>query len=88
VAFGIVLIMAAVSYTILERALIAAEGEDSAIAKAVGSSPKEWLSLVFYSAGLVSAFVLSPWLSLALYAAVAIIWLVPDRRFERRLHEA
>ena len=84
-AFGVVLFMAAIAYFVLERALIAAEGEDSAIARAVGSSLKEWLSLVCYASGVGAAFVLSPYISVALYVAVAIMWLIPDRRFERRL---
>src|SRR4029079_529855 len=51
-AFGVVLFMAAIAYFVLERALIAAEGEDSTIARAVGSSLKEWLSLVCYGCGI------------------------------------
>lgn len=86
-AFGVVLIMAALAYLILERALIAAEGEESAIARAVGEKRKEWLSLAIYAAGIVSAFFLSPYVSIGLYIAVAILWLIPDRRFERRLQQ-
>jgi uncharacterized membrane protein len=84
-AFGVVLLMAALAYLILERTLIAAEGEQSMIAKAVGGRGKELLSMVVYAIGLGCAFLVTPWLSIALYAAVAIMWLVPDRRFERRL---
>jgi len=84
-AFGIVLLMAAVFYWVLERSLIAAEGEGSEIAKAVGAKHKEWISVILYLAGLAAGFLLSPYLSVALYVAVAILWLVPDRRFERRL---
>jgi uncharacterized membrane protein len=84
-AFGVVLFMAAIFYLILERALIAAEGESSRIARAVGAGVKEWLSLLFYIGGFVAAFLLSPWVSVALYVAVAILWLIPDRRFEQRL---
>jgi uncharacterized membrane protein len=87
-AFGAVLIMAALAYLILERALIAAEGEESAIAKAVGGRRKEWLSLVMYAAGLLSAFILSPYVAIALYVAVAVMWLIPDRRFERGLQRS
>jgi uncharacterized membrane protein len=83
-AFGVVLFMAAVLYLVLERALIAAEGEDSAIARAVGAKHKEWLSLALYAIGLAAAFLLSPYVSIAIYIAVAVIWLIPDRRFERR----
>jgi uncharacterized membrane protein len=84
-AFGVVLFMAALFYLILEKALMAVEGEQSSIAAALGSERKEWLSLALYAAGLASAFLLSPYVSVALYVAVAIMWLVPDRRFERRL---
>ena len=84
-AFGMVLFMAAVAYALLERALIAVEGDRSEIAQAVGSRRKEWLSLALYAFGFVAAFLVSPYLSVALYVAVAILWFVPDRRFERRL---
>jgi uncharacterized membrane protein len=79
--YGVVLMLAATSYLILERALIAAEGEDSAIKRAVGSRFKEWVSFAFYVAGVLTAFV-SPYISVALYFAVAVNWLIPDRRFE------
>jgi len=79
-----VLAMAATGYLVLERALIAAEGETSRMAKVVGRKHKEWLSLAVYAVGIAAALLLSPYLSVALYVAVAILWLVPDRRFERR----
>ena len=84
-AFGVVLFMAAIAYVILEKALIRAEGEGSAVAEAVGTRTKEWVSAVAYAAGIASAFLLSPVLSIAFYVAVAAMWLIPDRRFERRL---
>ena len=84
-AFGVVLFMAAIFYLVLERALIAAEGDSSAVARAVGGGVKEWLSLLFYVAGFAAAFLVSPWVSVLFYVAVAILWFVPDRRFERRL---
>jgi uncharacterized membrane protein len=83
-AYGGVLMMAAVAYLLLERALIAAEGEDSKIVAATGNRLKEWVSFAGYALGFAGAFV-SPWLSVALYVAVAMLWLIPDRRFERRL---
>jgi uncharacterized membrane protein len=76
--------MAAMGYLVLERALMAAEGEGSAIARAVGREFKEWLSLAVYIVAIAAAFLVSPYVSVALYVAVAIVWLVPDRRFERR----
>lgn len=84
-AFGLVLFMAAVMYLVLERALIAAEGPQSEIAKAVGAKHKEWISMAGYVLGFAAGFLVSPYASVALYVAVAIMWLVPDRRFERRL---
>jgi len=83
-ALGFVLLLAGIAYYLLERALIAAEGEGSAIANAVGAKTKEWVSVATYTAGIAIAFV-SAWLSIAAYIAVAGLWLVPDRRFERRL---
>ena len=82
--YGLVLIGSAVSYLMLERALIRADGEDSKVQEAVGAKSKEWLSSVGYIAGVAMAFV-SPYVSVAIYVCVAIIWLVPDRRFERQL---
>jgi uncharacterized membrane protein len=82
-AFGVALIMAAAAYRVLERALIAAEGEQSRVKAAVGMAAKEWVSLLAYGAAVPLAF-LNPLISVALYVAVAILWLVPDRRFERQ----
>ena len=82
-AFGVVLFMAAIFFLVLEKALIAAEGDSSTIAKAVGSGRKEWLSLALYAAGIAAAFLLSPLVAIATYVAVAVIWFIPDRRFER-----
>ena len=61
--------------------MIAAEGDDSNLAKAVGAKTKEWLSVSFYAAAIGLAFV-SPWISVAIYLMVAAMWLIPDRRFE------
>ena len=70
------------SYYLLERALIAAEGEDASVAKAVGAKTKEWLSVTFYAATIGLAFV-SASISVAIYLMVAAMWLIPDRRFEK-----
>ena len=79
---GLVLVGAATSYQLLERALIAAETEESRVKKAVGRGVKEWASVVGYVSAILIAF-LSPYVSIAIYVAVAAIWLIPDRRFER-----
>lgn len=81
-AYGVILIMSAIAYQLLEWALIAAEGQESTVAQAVGSRSKEWLSTALYTSAVGVAF-LSPWISVALYAAVSVMWLVPDKRFER-----
>ena len=83
-AFGVVLLLAGAAYQLLELALMAAEGPDSRVARAVGSKAKEWISVASYAVAIGAAF-LSPWISVAIYFAVSALWLVPDRRFERDL---
>jgi uncharacterized membrane protein len=80
-AYGIVLAMAAVGYTLTQRALIASNGKDSPLAAALGSDLKGKASLGLYIAAIPLAF-LSPWLAIALYIVVALMWFVPDRRIE------
>jgi uncharacterized membrane protein len=81
-AYGAVALAAGIAYAILTRTLIRANGRDSAVALAIGSDVKGYGSLVLYAAGVGLAFV-SPWISYGLYAAVALTWFVPDRRFTR-----
>ena len=81
-SFGIVALAAALSYTALVRAIIRANGRDSLVGMAISSDLKGTLSLVLYAAG-VGAARLSVWPAYALYAAVAVMWLIPDRRFTR-----
>ncbi len=85
-AYGVVLLAAAFAYHILTWTLVAHHGCDSAIAKAVGHDAKAAASELMYAAGVGLAFV-RPWISCALYVAVAVIWLVPDRRIERALRD-
>jgi uncharacterized membrane protein len=80
--FGVALLMPAIAYTILVRTLIANEGPGSTLERAIGSDTKGWLSLACYASGIALAFV-APWISNALYVAVALMWLVPDRRIEK-----
>jgi uncharacterized membrane protein len=82
--FGLVLVGASICYVLLERALVAAEGDGSGVKSAVGRGVKEWVSFAGYLAALPLACV-SPFISIAIYVAVGFLWLVPDRRFERRL---
>jgi uncharacterized membrane protein len=82
--YGVVLFCAAVAYYILVRTLLAHHPGESTLATAIGSDFKGKLSIVIYAAAIALAFV-APWLACALYAVVAIIWLVPDRRIENAL---
>jgi uncharacterized membrane protein len=80
-AYGVVLLMAGVGYSLLQRAIVARNGRSSALAVALGSDLKGKLSIVIYAASIPLAF-LQPWISIALYVVVALMWLVPDRRIE------
>lgn len=79
--YGAVLLMAGVAYFILTQALIARHGRDSKLAQAVGRDRKGKLSVLAYALAIPLAFVY-PWLACALYVAVAILWVIPDRRIE------
>ena len=81
-SFGVVLVAAAIAYQLLERALIAAEGEESRVQKALGHGVKEWVSFSAYVLAVPLAFV-SPYISVAIYVVISILWIIPDRRFER-----
>ena len=85
-AFGVVLLMAAVAYYILTRALLAEHEKDSVLAVALGRDFKGKVSIVFYVIGIAAAFWSTAFAS-GIYVLVAIIWLVPDRRFERTLRQ-
>ena len=82
--YGAVLLCAGCAYFILTRALIARHGDDSALAAAVGRDVKGKASVALYSVAIPLAFV-RPWLAIAIYVLVAVMWLVPDRRIERTL---
>jgi uncharacterized membrane protein len=82
--YGLVLLLAAVAYTILVRAIIARQGPHSRLGAAVGRDVKGYISLAIYAAAIVSTLV-HPGISQALFVVVAAIWLVPDRRIENRL---
>ena len=85
--YGVVLLLAAIAYWILQRTIIAADGPDSKLAKAVGSDWKGKLSPLFYIVAIASTFGVK-WVAQALYVAVALTCLIPDRRIEQRLeHE-
>jgi uncharacterized membrane protein len=82
--YGVNLLLAAGSYYGLQQVIYRAEGEASALRVALGSDLKGKLSLVIYLVGIAATFI-DPWLGIALFVAVAIIWLMPDRRVERYL---
>jgi uncharacterized membrane protein len=82
--YGSVLLLAGAAYTILQNTIIAAQGPGSKLKEAVSGDVKGKMSIVCYAAGIGFAFI-APWASIALYVTVAGMWLVPDRRIERRI---
>jgi uncharacterized membrane protein len=84
--YGIALLLPAIAYHLLQMAIVRQDGANSVLAKALGTDIKGKISPILYIAGIAVAFV-SPWLSIALYSLVAIIWLVPDRRIENLLRQ-
>ena len=82
--YGTVLLMAAIAYSILARALVKLHEEDSPLVKAIGHDFKGKISLVIYAVAIPLSFV-NRWLGFGLYVLVAIILLIPDRRIEKRL---
>jgi uncharacterized membrane protein len=85
-AYGVVLLLAAVGYYILQLAILARHGRDSLLAKALGRDWKGKLSMVVYLVAIPLAFAV-PWIAHALYVVVALWWLIPDRRIERVLDD-
>jgi len=84
--YGVNLLAAAIAYVILQQTIIAVEGPESRLKKAIGGDAKGRLSPFIYIAGILGSFV-TPWLGVALFALVALIWLVPDRRLENFVAE-
>jgi uncharacterized membrane protein len=82
--YGVVLTMSSLAYLLLERVLVQLHGAQSAVARAVGNDKKAWMSIGLYAAGIGLTFV-HPWLSASLYALVALMWFIPDRRIEAHL---
>jgi uncharacterized membrane protein len=85
--YGVVLLMAGVAYWILQQLIIASQGPDSILKKAVRRDWKGKLSPVLYAVAIPLAFWWG-WISLALYVVVALLWLIPDRRIENVLRSA
>jgi len=86
VVYGVSLLLPAIAYYILQKVIIASHGRDSTLAKALGRDLKGNISPLLYLAGIGLAFV-NPWISIGIFAAVALMWLVPDKRIERALAE-
>ncbi len=84
VAYGLVLLMAAIAYWILQQQIIASQGKDSILKKAIGNDWKGKLSPLLYVSAIVLAFV-SKWLAVSIYVMVALMWVIPDRRIEHVL---
>ena len=84
--YGVVLLMAAIAYYTLQTVIIRTQGPDSLLARAVGRDWKGRLSPLAYLVAIPLAYV-HPWIADGLYTAVALLWLVPDRRIERILTE-
>lgn len=84
-AYGFVLLMAAISYYVLQQSIIAADGPGSLLKRSVGADWKGKASPALYVAAMFVAF-WAPWSAQVIYVAVALLWLVPDRRIERAIN--
>ncbi len=87
IAYGVVLLMAGVAYWILQRAIVATDGADSALRRAIGTDWKGRSSLGLLATAVVAGFFV-PAVSLAIYVGIALLWFVPDRRIERALAQS
>jgi uncharacterized membrane protein len=85
--YGVILLLAAIAYLLLQHAILSQEGPDSTLAAAVGRDRKGKISPLIYAVAILVAFV-RPWMAGALYVAAVLMWLVPDRRIERRVSHA
>jgi len=84
--YGVVLLMAAIAYWLLQQSIIYTEGTNSALQKAIGNDVKGKISLLLYSLAIVIAFV-KLWIADFIYVFVALMWLLPDRRIEKILDD-
>lgn len=85
--YGALLLLAAIAYFVLTKALIAHHGKDSLLASAIGGDRKGKVSMVFYVIGIAVSF-WRPWFAMSCYAAVAVMWLYPDPRIEKNVRDA
>src|SRR3984893_8735181 len=84
--YGGILLMPAIAYYLLQRAIVRRQGPHSVLASALGSDFKGKISPLLYASAIALAFV-DAWLSIAIYGLVAVMWLIPDRRIEKVLRE-
>ena len=84
VAYGLVMLMCGFAWEVMRRVLLRHHEHDSALVRALVRSFKEWISIAVYAAAIGLAFV-NTWVACGLYALVAVIWFVPDRRIEREI---
>jgi uncharacterized membrane protein len=84
--YGFVLLMAAISYYILQQCIISTDGPDSVLKRAIGTDWKGKMSPILYSIAILAAFWLT-WVAQVIYVIIAFIWLVPDSRIERTIKE-
>jgi|SRR6476469_1138900 len=82
--YGVVLLMAAIAYLVLQQAIIRAQGQGSVLKKAIGRDWKGKLSLLLYIVAIVTT-IRTSWIAQAILVIAALIWLIPDRRIEKRL---
>jgi uncharacterized membrane protein len=85
--YGVVLLMPAIAYYLLQRAIVHRHGRHSVLAEALGNDIKGKMSPILYAVGIALAFIY-PWASIAIYALVALIWLIPDRRIENAIDKS
>jgi uncharacterized membrane protein len=85
--YGVTLLMPAIAYYLLQKAIVHRHGPHSVLASALGNDFKGKISIVLYVAGIALAFIV-PWASIALYVLVAAMWFIPDRRIENMLRES
>ncbi|RXM50274.1 MULTISPECIES: TMEM175 family protein [unclassified Chryseobacterium] len=84
--YGIILVLCAIAYSILENVIIRCEGENSTLKEAIHSKYKENISIIFYILGIATSF-FYPYIAIGFYYIVALIWLIPDRRIEKSLKD-
>ncbi len=82
--YGMILLLSAVAYYILQELILHEQGEESKLARAYRNRLKEWVSVLLYAIAIPVAF-FNQWISDGLYVVVALLWLVPDRRIEKRI---